>query len=159
MHDLLGPSNNPATMHFPYLWHFLHSSSRKTMKTVWFRDPMSKAINNTMPKRPSLSKTKQPLPAPKASKSYPPSTKQRSALKLVKPKLTKTFPSTAAAQVIVTLKQAFPSSFNTIGTMSRMYTIRTDPSIPPGQHIQRKVPIEYQQQIKCTLTTWSTRVV
>ena len=35
--------------------------------------------------------------------------------------------------------------------MSSTYTIRTDLSFPPVQHTQRKVPIEYQEQIKNTL--------
>ena len=35
--------------------------------------------------------------------------------------------------------------------MSRMYTIRTDPSIPPVQHAQKKVPKGYQEQIKHTI--------
>ena len=35
------------------------------------------------------------------------------------------------AQDMVALQQAFPGSFNTIDNMSRMYTIRTDPSVPP----------------------------
>ena len=35
--------------------------------------------------------------------------------------------------------------------MSGTYTIKTNPSIPPVQHAQHKVPIEYQEQIECTL--------
>ena len=35
--------------------------------------------------------------------------------------------------------------------MPGTYTIRTDPSIPPVQHTQQKVPIEYQEQIEHTL--------
>ena len=37
---------------------------------------------------------------------------------------------------IMVLKRAFPNSFNTIGNMSRTYTIRTDPNILPVQHTQ-----------------------
>ena len=46
------------------------------------------------------------------------------------------------------LKQAFPNSFDTIGNMSGVHTIRTDPNILPIQHAWNKVPIEYQEQIK-----------
>ena len=35
--------------------------------------------------------------------------------------------------------------------MAITYTIRTDPNISPVQHARRKVPIEYQEQIQCTL--------
>ena len=49
------------------------------------------------------------------------------------------------------LKQAFSDSFNTIGNMSRTYTIRTDATILPIQHAQWKVPIEYREEIECTL--------
>ena len=56
--------------------------------------------------------------------------------------------STAQVWDIMGLKWAFPNSFNTIGNMSGMYTIRTDPSILPIQHIQCKVPIEYWEQIE-----------
>ena len=53
-------------------------------------------------------------------------------------------------QDIIALKWAFPASFNTIGNMSRTYTIRTDLSITPVQHAQRKVAIEYREQIEST---------
>ena len=35
--------------------------------------------------------------------------------------------------------------------MPGTYTIWTDPSVTPVQHAQQKVPIEYQEQIECTL--------
>ena len=46
---------------------------------------------------------------------------------------------------------SIPSIFDTIGNMSKTYTIKTNPSITPVQHIQRKVPIEYWDQIEKTL--------
>ena len=49
------------------------------------------------------------------------------------------------------LKQAFPASFDNIGNIPGTYTIRTDPSITPVQHTQRKAPIKYREQIECTL--------
>ena len=104
------------------------------MKIVQFKDPINSVINGTSCRGPSLSTTKLLIPALKACKPSLPTTKPNSALKPIKPKVTLTFPSTAAAQDIVTLKQAFLSSFDTIGNMSVMYTSRTQPSIFPIQH-------------------------
>ena len=60
-------------------------------------------------------------------------------------------PSTAVVQDIIAMKQAFHNSFNTIGNTCGTYTIRTNPAITPVQHTLQKVPIEYQEQIECTL--------
>ena len=55
-------------------------------------------------------------------------------------------------QEIIALKWAFLASFDAIGNISGTYTIRTDPSITPVQYGQSKVPIEYREQIECTLS-------
>ena len=55
----------------------------------------------------------------------------------------------AQGRDIVVLKRGFPDSFDTIGNMPSTYTIRTDPSVPPVQHMPgRKSPIEYRDQIE-----------
>ena len=51
-------------------------------------------------------------------------------------------------QDIVSLKKAFPNSFDTTGNMPGLYIICLDPSFPPVQHTQRKVPIEYREAIE-----------
>ena len=111
------------------------SGLRKTTKskTVQLKDPIGSIINGISHKVPSLSSTKLPLSALKAHKPSPPATKPKSALKPYKLKVTITLPSTAAAQNIVTLNWIFPSSFNTIGNMSRTYTIRTNYPVLPVQ--------------------------
>ena len=90
------------------------------------------------------------VPALKQHVPYTPNLKIKSHIKA---KLTKvTSPcTTTMVQDIVTLKWVFLASFNTIGNMSGTYTIRTNPSITPGQHSCRKVSIEYRDQIECTL--------
>ena len=65
--------------------------------------------------------------------------------------------STAQVWDIMPLKWAFPNSFNTIGNMPSTYTIRTDPSAPLVQHTWQKVPIEYWEQIKCTVNDMVTK--
>ena len=92
----------------------------------------------------------QPIPALKQCVPYTPNFKTKSVLKM---KLTKvTSPcTTTRVQDIIALKLVFLASFDTIGNMSRTYTIRTDPSIIPVQHVHRKVHIKYQEQIECTL--------
>ena len=67
--------------------------------------------------------------------------------------------TTAQVLDLMALKQAFPNSFNTIGNMPRTYTIRTNPSVSPIQHAQQKVPIEYWEQIECTLDDMITKGV
>ena len=57
----------------------------------------------------------------------------------------------AQVRDIMVLKRAFPDSFDTIGNMPSTYTIRTDPSVPAGQHARWKVPIEYRDQIEKAL--------
>ena len=49
---------------------------------------------------------------------------------------------------IISLKFAFPHSFDTTGNMPGVYTIRLDPSVPPVQHARRKVPIECREAIE-----------
>ena len=51
-------------------------------------------------------------------------------------------------QDIVSLKNAFPQSFDTIGNMPGVYTICLDPSVPPVQHTTCKVPIECREAIE-----------
>ena len=65
------------------------------------------------------------------------------------PDAAKSTPSTAmAVYAILALKCTFPFSFDTMGDMPSTYTIHTDPSIPPVQCTQLKVPIEYYNQIE-----------
>ena len=59
--------------------------------------------------------------------------------------------STKDVKDVFTLKQAFPTSFDTVGNMSGKYTIRLDPAITPVQHARRKVPIHYKEEIEKTL--------
>ena len=49
---------------------------------------------------------------------------------------------------IISLKVAFPQSFDTTGNMPGVYTIHLDPSVPPIQHACRKVPIECREAIE-----------
>ena len=51
-------------------------------------------------------------------------------------------------QDIISLKKAFPHSFDTTGSMPGVYTIRLDPSVSPVQHARRKVPIECREAIE-----------
>ena len=51
-------------------------------------------------------------------------------------------------QDIVSLKKAFPQSFDTTGNMPGEYTIHLDPSFPPLQHARCKVPTEYREIIE-----------
>ena len=51
-------------------------------------------------------------------------------------------------QDVISLKKAFPQSFDTTGSMPGVYTIRLDPSVPPVQHARRKVPIECREAIE-----------
>ena len=92
----------------------------------------------------------QPIPTLKQHIPYAPNFKTKLALKVKLSKVTS--PCTATmVQDIIALKWAFPASFDTIGNMSRTYTIRTDPRIVPVQHAWRKVPIEYWEKIEHTL--------
>ena len=52
---------------------------------------------------------------------------------------------------IITIKKAFPKSFDWVGNIPGTYTICTDPSIPPVQYARWKVPIEYKEQIEKAL--------
>ena len=52
---------------------------------------------------------------------------------------------------IFSLKQAFPTSFNTVGNMSGKYTIHLDPTVTPVQHARHNVPIHYKEEIEKTL--------
>ena len=54
------------------------------------------------------------------------------------------------------MKQAFPTSFDTVGNMSGKYTIRLDPTITPVQHARCKVPIHYKEEIEKTLKDMGT---
>ena len=51
-------------------------------------------------------------------------------------------------QDIISLKIAFPQSFDTTGNMPWVYTICLDPSVPPVQHAHCKVPIECREAIE-----------
>ena len=51
-------------------------------------------------------------------------------------------------QDIVSLKKAFPKSFDTTGNMPGVYAIGLDPSFPPIQHARRKVPTECREAIE-----------
>ena len=99
-------------------------SMRKMTKMVHFKDP----IAYTIPQRPALPSSTQPKPALKTSTSSGPEHSLTEA----------TNPSIAVAQDIVALKQAFPHSFDTIGNMPCTATIRTNPSVPLVQHVQRE---------------------
>ena len=109
-----------------------------------------------MPQRPSLPSitlSKSALKPPKPCWPSIPSSKQpKSALKSPKPSLAEsaTFP-TVVAQDSIALNWALPGLFDKMVNMLITYTIRTSPSIPPVQHAQRKLPIEFQEQIECTL--------
>ena len=55
------------------------------------------------------------------------------------------------SETFFSLKQAFPTSFDTVGNMSGKYTICLDPTVPPVQHTRHKVPIHYKEEIEKTL--------
>ena len=82
---------------------------------------------------------------------YPKSTDPtKFALKVQLPKVTSCC-SPSQVWGIMALKQAFSNSFDTIGNMSRTYTIWTDPYILPVQQTWHKVPTDYWEQIEKTL--------
>ena len=47
---------------------------------------------------------------------------------------------------IFSLKQAFPSSFDTVGNKPGKYSIKIDPTVLPVQHARCKVPIHYKEE-------------
>ena len=49
---------------------------------------------------------------------------------------------------IISLKIAFPHSFDTTGNIPGVYTICLDPSVPPVQHAHCKIPIECREAIE-----------
>ena len=59
--------------------------------------------------------------------------------------------STKDVKDIFSLKQAFPTSFDTVGNMSGKYTICLDPTVTQVQHARCKVPIHYKEEIEKTL--------
>ena len=63
----------------------------------------------------------------------------KSALKVESPRATSPY-STAQVQDIMTLKRAFPNSFDTIGNISGVYTISTDPIVLPVQYTGKRYP-------------------
>ena len=50
-------------------------------------------------------------------------------------------------QDIISLKKAIPQSFEHYRQYDWVYTIWLDPSVPPVQHVRRKVPIECREAI------------
>ena len=121
-------------------------SLRKTAcPQVHFSDKEKAYSNGTWHKHPSTTTGKH-QPNIKSS-PHKPITPTNSVLKVKSTQATSPC-SPSTVWDIIALKQAFPGSFDTIGNMSRSYTIRTDPSITPVQHALRKVPIK---QIEHTL--------
>ena len=49
---------------------------------------------------------------------------------------------------IFSLKQAFPTSFDTVGNMPGKYPIKIDATVPPVQHARCKVSIHYKEEIE-----------
>ena len=49
---------------------------------------------------------------------------------------------------IFSLKQAFPTSFDTVSNMPGKYSIKIDATVPPVQHARCKVPIHYKEEIE-----------
>ena len=49
---------------------------------------------------------------------------------------------------IFSLKQAFPTSFDTIDNIPGKYTTKIDLTVPPVQHARCKVPIHYKEEIE-----------
>ena len=144
-HDPLLDLDQPCNKPFPQ---GLCSLRKTTSLKVHFSDMEKTYIDSTQHKSPSTTTGKlHPNIKPCPHKPIIPT---KSAFKA---KLTKvTSPcSPSVVQDIIALKQAFPGSLDTIGNKSRTYIIRTDPSITPVQHAQRKVPIKYWEQIEHTL--------
>ena len=56
--------------------------------------------------------------------------------------------TTANDKDIFSLKQAFPTSFDTVGNLPGKYSIKIDTTVPPVQHARRKVPIHYKEEIE-----------
>ena len=56
--------------------------------------------------------------------------------------------TTANVKDIFSLKQAFPTSFDTVGNMPGKYSIKIDTTVPPVQHARCKVPIHYKEEIE-----------
>ena len=56
--------------------------------------------------------------------------------------------TTANVKDTFSLKQAFPTSFDTVGNMPGKYLIKIDATVPPVQHARCKVPIHYKEEIE-----------
>ena len=111
---------------------------RKTTLKVSYSDPVKTTINSTQCKKPPTTPS-QPLPALNHHSSPAENIKPKPPLKMTWTKATSSI-SITVVQDIISLKQDFPDSFNTIDNMSRTYTIRTDPSVTPVQHAWWRSP-------------------
>ena len=56
---------------------------------------------------------------------------------------------------IFALKQAFPTSFDTVGNVPGKYSIKIDSTVPPVQHARHKVPTHYKEKIEKSLKKWN----
>ena len=56
--------------------------------------------------------------------------------------------TTANVKDIFSIKQAFPTSFDTVGNMPGKYSIKIDTTVPTVQHARCKVPIHYKEEIE-----------
>ena len=49
------------------------------------------------------------------------------------------------------LLRLYPNSFDRLGSLKGEYDIKVDPTVPPVQHVRRKVPIESKAAIEETI--------
>ena len=56
-------------------------------------------------------------------------------------------PGTVSCKTVEDLKKLYPNSFDRLGSLKGAYNIRVDPTVKPGTHARRKVPIESKEAI------------
>ena len=56
-------------------------------------------------------------------------------------------PGTVSCKTIEDLKKLYPNSFDRLGSLKGAYNIRVDPTVKPGTHARRKVPIKSKEAI------------
>ena len=57
-------------------------------------------------------------------------------------------PGSITINSVEDLIKLYPNSFDRLGSLKGAYDIKVDPTVPPVQHVRRKVPIESKQAIE-----------
>ena len=124
-------------------------NSQKITKHVTFHTHLKTALHETPTKPHSMQK---PKPALRKTPTH-------SNTRTVPDKVEMASHTTVAAHDIVSLKKAFPQSFDTIRDMPSTWFICTDPNISPSSMPKTKVLIEYCNQIKKALQVVNLTVI